>query len=88
MTCSGGLANVCRDSDKGLNPIVAGKVIYSLGGENCLGESCYSQVVKEHDRCLDKRKLLEFACQQDVVIEKEISCEAGRVCHRGACVNK
>lgn len=81
-------AKVCEDSDKGLIPETAGKIIYSLGDENCLGDSCYSQVVKEFDRCLDSQKLLEFACQKGEVLEKEILCSSGQVCLKGACVKK
>lgn len=81
-------AKVCKDSDQGLIPEAAGKVIYSLGDENCLGDSCYRQVVKEFDRCLDSQKLLEFACQQGEIIEKEILCAPSQVCRDGACVKK
>lgn len=85
---SGAFAKVCEDSDKGLIPETAGKIVYSLGDDNCLGDSCYSQMIKEFDRCLDSQKLLEFACQNGEVLEKEILCSAGQVCRKGACVKK
>ncbi|MFV8258166.1 hypothetical protein ACES2I_12155 [Bdellovibrio bacteriovorus] len=88
MSSSVAYAKVCKDSDQGLIPEAAGKVIYSLGEENCLGDSCYGQVVKEFDRCLDSQKLLEFACQQGEIIEKEILCAPDQVCRQGACVKK
>lgn len=81
-------AGVCRDSDNGVQPLVAGKVVYSLGDENCLGDSCYTQMIKEHDRCLDAQKVLEFSCQNGQPLEKEITCAGDRVCHSGACVKK
>lgn len=81
-------AGVCEDSDKGLLPEVAGKVVYSLGGENCLGENCYLQAVKEFDRCLDSERLLEFACVKGEVLEKEIRCSSPQVCKKGACRTK
>ena len=81
-------AKVCEDSDKGLIPETAGKVVYSLGDDNCLGDSCYSQMIKEFDRCLDSQKLLEFACQSGEVLEKEIQCSSGQICRSGACVKK
>ncbi|KHD88410.1 MAG: hypothetical protein OM95_09815 [Bdellovibrio sp. ArHS] len=81
-------AGVCKDSDQGVNPSVAGKVIYSLGDENCLGDSCYTQMIKEHDRCLDAQKLLEFSCEKDQVLEKAVTCAGDHVCRNGACVKK
>lgn len=81
-------AGVCKDSDQGLIPEAAGKVIYSLGADNCLGDSCYTQVVKEFDRCVDGKTLLEFACQQGEIVEKEILCAPNQLCKQGACVKK
>lgn len=85
---SGAYGKVCQDSDGGLTPEKAGKVIYSLGEENCLGETCYTQVVKEFDRCLDSQKVLEFACRQGEILEQEILCLKGQICRSGACVKK
>ncbi|WII73661.1 hypothetical protein QJS83_07210 [Bdellovibrio sp. 22V] len=82
------LADTCLDSDKGLLPEQAGKVVYSLGGENCLGEACYSQMVKEFDRCLDSQRVLEFACENGTVLEKEITCSGEQTCRKGTCVKK
>ncbi|KYG67816.1 hypothetical protein AZI87_00600 [Bdellovibrio bacteriovorus] len=81
-------AGVCKDSDGGVQPSTAGKVIYSLGDENCLGDSCYTQMIKEHDRCLDAQKVLEFSCQNGQPLEKEINCAGDHVCQSGACVKK
>lgn len=88
LVSAGAQGKVCQDSDAGLNPDKAGKVIYSLGEENCLGETCYTQVIKEFDRCLDSQKVLEFACRQGEIMEQEILCAADQVCRSGACVKK
>lgn len=88
LTTQLAFAEYCRDSDRGMKPEVAGKVVYSLGAENCLGETCYSQAIKEFDRCVDSQQVLEFACQQNKVTEKLLLCAAHQRCHQGACVKK
>ena len=75
----------CRDSDKGINPEVFGKVVYSLGGQNCIDSSCITQMFKERDRCLSPEKLLEFSCSKGQVIEQEIQCSTGYLCREGIC---
>ncbi len=88
LISSGAFAENCVDSDKGLKPEVAGKVVYSLGGENCLGETCYTQKIKEFDRCIDSDRVLEYACEKGLAIEKEITCSGEQTCRKGACVAK
>ncbi len=82
------LAKYCKDTDKGQNPAVAGKIVYSLGDENCIGESCYTQYMKEHDRCLDAKTVLEFSCEKGLPVEKEVVCGNNKQCRDGACVKK
>lgn len=81
-------AKYCKDTDKGQDAKVAGKIVYSLGDENCLGDSCYTQYMKEHDRCLDAKTVLEFSCDKGLPVEKEIVCSKAQVCRDGACVSK
>ncbi len=78
-------AYTCIDSDNGLVSDVAGKVVYSLGGENCLADTCHQQMIKEFDRCLNSKVLLEFACGKGEVLEKEMMCSSSQVCSEGAC---
>lgn len=88
LVCSGASAETCRDSDQGINPTIAGKVVYSLGEQNCIGADCLTQVFKEYDRCLDVRKVLEFSCQAGKVVETELNCTAEQLCRAGICVKK
>ena len=81
----GAKAETCRDSDKGINPEVFGKVVYSLGGQNCIDSSCITQMFKESDRCLSSEKLLEFSCSKGQVVEQEIQCSPGNQCREGVC---
>lgn len=78
-------ASTCIDSDKGFVPEVPGKVVYSLGSENCLVGTCHQQMIKEFDRCVSSKLLLEFACRKGEVLEKEIPCSSSQVCREGAC---
>jgi hypothetical protein len=80
-------AEVCQDSERGINPEVFGKVVYSLGGQNCLDSSCITQMFKESDRCLNSKQLLEFSCRKGVVVERKIKCSPGHLCRDGACQN-
>lgn len=82
------MAGICTDSDKGLVPEMAGKIVYSLGDENCLGETCHTQMMKEFDRCLDSSTLLEFACTKGSMLEQEIRCSQSQICREGACTQK
>lgn len=86
--CSSALADTCKDSDKGLDPMVAGKVVYSLGEQNCIGTDCFTQFLKEHDRCLSDSKVLEFSCKAGQVVETEMACSVDQICRAGVCVKK
>lgn len=88
LICSSANAESCRDSDNGLDPTVAGKVVYSLGDQNCIGPNCFTQVFKEYDRCLSDSKVLEFSCQAGKVVETEQACSSDQICRAGVCVKK
>jgi len=88
LICPMANAETCKDSDQGINPLVAGKVVYSLGDQNCIGSDCLTQVFKEYDRCLDEKKVLEFSCRAGKAVETELNCSADQICRAGICVKK
>ena len=74
----------CQDSDGGHNIFKAGKVVYSLGGEHCLQDDCFNQLIKEHDRCKSESEVLEFSCGANQLIEKVERCPDK--CVKGRCL--
>lgn len=61
----------------------AGRIVYSIGGENCVGESCFQQSFKESDRCIDKKTLLKMTCGKVEPQETKIPCP--QACVGGFC---
>lgn len=75
---------ICKTDGHEQNLKKAGRITYSLGEKNCLRNGdCHETVVKETDRCLDKKTVLKFSCKAEVVVESKHACAQG--CQDGAC---
>lgn len=78
-------AETCVDSDGGHNILKAGKVLYTLGDTQCLKDECFTQMIKEFDRCENESLLIEYSCSKNKMVEKKIPCPKQHKCHKGKC---
>ena len=78
----------CKDTDQGINPRVAGQVIYNTLPKSCMGDekkerTCFRAQVVDQDECKSPEILLEQYCDQNgTPVEKEIQCP----CAHGVCL--
>lgn len=61
----------------------SGRIVYSIGGEHCVGESCFQQSFKESDRCFDNKTLLKMICGK--VEPQEVKVPCPNFCSKGLC---